>query len=195
MNQNDEVEEKIILAALHVIDTEGLEAATVRRIAEVAGVNVAAISYYFRGKKRLFERSFQRSLSNAFNFQDFAKTEHAGPKERLIDILDGVCAMALRFPGLAQAHFNEPLFKGDYSGYSMQRVSSFLDEIVQDLTPRYSQPPNPDELRVALAQIISATLVVASILPGFPIFACGLDISNPEIRKTWLSGIVEKILC
>jgi len=195
MNQIDEVEEKIILAALHVINTEGFEAATVRRIAEVAGVNVAAISYYFRGKKRLFERSFQRSLTNAFNFQDFAKTEHACPKERLIDILDGVCAMALRFPGLARAHFNEPLFKGDYSGYSMQRVSSFLDEIVQDLTPRYPQPPNPDDLRVALAQIVSATMVVAAIIPDFPKFSCGLDISDPEIRRIWISSIVEKNLC
>lgn len=194
MNQSDEMEEKIILAALHVINVEGLEAATVRRIAEEANVNVAAISYYFRGKKKLLDRSFQRSLANAFNFMDFSESVHAEPKDRLIHILNSIVELALKFPGIARAHFAEPLLKNDYSGYSMQRISNFLDEITKDLYPRYAQPPTDREIRIALAQAVSSTIVVAALLPGLPGLLSDLDIKDKDDRMDWIVHIVDGLL-
>lgn len=47
---SEPVEIKIIEAAIECIEQFGLKGATNRRIAEKAGVNLAAINYYFRSK-------------------------------------------------------------------------------------------------------------------------------------------------
>ena len=46
--------EKIIKAAIHEFATKGYEQATTRDILLSAGANVAAINYYFKGKKGLY---------------------------------------------------------------------------------------------------------------------------------------------
>ncbi|MEM8681324.1 MAG: CerR family C-terminal domain-containing protein [Planctomycetota bacterium] len=51
---NDVTRESIILAAGPIFADRGFERATVREICAAAGVNVAAINYYFGDKRRLY---------------------------------------------------------------------------------------------------------------------------------------------
>ena len=66
----DTIEIKIIEAAIDCIEQFGLKGATNRRIAEKAGVNLAAINYYFRSKENLIERVMETTLHNAFDWDD-----------------------------------------------------------------------------------------------------------------------------
>jgi AcrR family transcriptional regulator len=43
-------EEKIITAAVECIEKYGIKGTTIRQIAEQAGVNIAAVNYYFRSR-------------------------------------------------------------------------------------------------------------------------------------------------
>jgi AcrR family transcriptional regulator len=52
--KGDEARERILVAALKVFGSVGLKAATTRRIAEEAGVNLPALTYYFGGKEGLY---------------------------------------------------------------------------------------------------------------------------------------------
>ena len=51
--KTDSVEDRIILAAIECIEKYGISGATNRQIALIAGVNNAAINYYFRSKDEL----------------------------------------------------------------------------------------------------------------------------------------------
>ena len=51
-------QERIVLATIQSIEQYGVSRATVRRSADVAGVNVAAINYYFGSKDRLLEAGY-----------------------------------------------------------------------------------------------------------------------------------------
>lgn len=53
-NKGEQARRKLLLAALKKIGEKGYENASVREIADEAGQNVAAISYYFGNKEKLY---------------------------------------------------------------------------------------------------------------------------------------------
>ncbi|PTU30856.1 TetR/AcrR family transcriptional regulator [Stenotrophobium rhamnosiphilum] len=75
-----EVRGALLKASLEVLAEEGLEAATVKRIAAVAGVNHGLVHYYFGSKESMLLEAFnseqQRELENVrerFGVQDTGK--------------------------------------------------------------------------------------------------------------------------
>lgn len=58
---NDQTCRQIIEAAGPVFAEKGYQAATVREICSRAGVNLAAVNYYFGGKEQLYVETFKRA--------------------------------------------------------------------------------------------------------------------------------------
>jgi TetR/AcrR family transcriptional regulator, regulator of cefoperazone and chloramphenicol sensitivity len=94
------VEEKIINATIDCIDLYGISGATNRHIAQVAGVNLAAINYYFRTKEALIQRVMEITLKNAFDLSDITPTPGESASERCIAILMHIIQGGLRYPGI-----------------------------------------------------------------------------------------------
>ncbi|MCX7027421.1 MAG: TetR/AcrR family transcriptional regulator [Spirochaetes bacterium] len=69
--------ERILGAAIAVIEREGTDKATVRAIAAEAGVNVAAINYHYRSKEELMEAAVVSTWSHAV--EDMRKFLEVGP--------------------------------------------------------------------------------------------------------------------
>lgn len=62
-SKGEQARQRLLLAALEKIGEKGYENASVREIAEAAGQNIAAISYYFGSKESLYNEVIQ-SISN-----------------------------------------------------------------------------------------------------------------------------------
>lgn len=60
---SDSARARILEAAGEVFAERGYEAATVREICDQAGVNLAAVNYYFGGKERLYVETLERAHS------------------------------------------------------------------------------------------------------------------------------------
>ena len=97
--------DRILGAAVAVIEREGADRATVRAIAAEAGVNVAAINYHYRSKEELMEAAVVSTWNHAV--EDMRKFLAVGPGA----IREGVEALvlyALRggrwFPKVPRAH-------------------------------------------------------------------------------------------
>ncbi len=54
LTRNDGTREKLLLAALDLFGQYGFEGASTRKLAELAGVNLQAINYYFGNKRGLY---------------------------------------------------------------------------------------------------------------------------------------------
>lgn len=192
MNGNPEMELKIIEAAIACIERYGLSDTTVRRIAQKAGVNVAAINYYFRSKEQLMDRVMEITLKNAFDWGHFEGSEDFPPKPRLVAILEHMVAGEQEYPEITKAHFIAPMLDGSASPAAYARFIEFMDKIYDDMAGRGLKPGI--ELRITLLQAITSTILGIGLHQKL----CGdfvrQYINEPAIRRQYIESIVDKLL-
>ncbi len=192
MTNTADMEQRIITAAITCIERVGIRGATVRRIAEEAEVNVAAINYYFRSKEQLMERAMETTLNNAFDWEHFSTTENAPPKERLVAILEHLTAGAQAFPEITRAHFITPLSEHQTDALPYHRFREFMEKLYDDLVCRGAKPG--EELRTAILQAVTASILGIGLLLDLSIGFIPRDLTNPEVRRTYIERLVDRIL-
>jgi AcrR family transcriptional regulator len=77
--------ERIMAAAVQIFGRKGFKAATVREICDTAGVNLAALNYYFGNKKDLYRKLVTELLKRAIERYpaDMGRKSVTDPEERL----------------------------------------------------------------------------------------------------------------
>jgi TetR/AcrR family transcriptional regulator, regulator of cefoperazone and chloramphenicol sensitivity len=84
-NSTSETRQRLLVAAGEVFAEQGFHNTTVRDICRQAGVNIAAVNYYFHSKEELYEAVCNYSLDLSINKYPptLGITEDASPQERL----------------------------------------------------------------------------------------------------------------
>ena len=186
------MEGKIIDSAIACIERRGLQATTVRAIAEEAGVNISAINYYFRSKEQLIERVMEVTLNNAFDWSHFGPGEGVPAQQRLADILDHITKGALDYPELTRAHFYEPLILGRCSAKLDSHFTAFLEHIHEDLRGR-GVTLGEGALRSAIVHAIAAMFGVILLAPLFRSFS-RQHFHDPQERRQALEALARSVL-
>lgn len=193
MTNSPDMEMKIVEAAIACIEKYGFQNVTVRKIAQEADVNIAAINYYFRSKEQLMERVLQVTLGNAFDWKDLDSSESFPPKKRLAAILDHLTEGAQNYPEIARIHFIAPLMDANANSTAYGKLNEFLNKLYDDLVLRGAEL-DPWQLRMAVIQAFSATLIGIGLFPDtFNEFA-GKDLRNPVVRREYIEQLVNKLL-
>jgi AcrR family transcriptional regulator len=186
------IETKIIEAAIECIEKYGIQGATNRKIAEMAGVNSAAINYYFRSKDVLIRRVMQVTLHNAFDWADIDKLPGGTAAERCKAIFTDLIAGGSHYPGITRAHFYDLLTQGDYRSLAVQQLDEFMLHLVQDLAAR-GAGLDPDELRLASAQIAAAAMM-GILAPRLFADRLGIDLNDELTRQKFVDRLVDRLL-
>lgn len=94
---------RILLAAIAVIERDGADATTVRSIALEAGVNIAAINYHYRSKSELMEAALVETWQHAStDVQELLGQDSL--RQALSDVALYLLRGGARFPRVTQAH-------------------------------------------------------------------------------------------
>jgi AcrR family transcriptional regulator len=94
----DDPRERILLAAGQEFAAHGFEAATVRDICAAAGVNVAAVNYYFGDKRRLYIESVKHAHEERARQVPLPEWDASVPAaQRLHDFVDNMLERMLGF--------------------------------------------------------------------------------------------------
>lgn len=186
------VEEKIITATVECIEKYGIKGATIRQIAEAAGVNSAAINYYFRSKDVLIDRCMKATLHNAFDWEDIEKLPGATANERCKAIFKEILVGGWNYPGITRAHFYDLLVDGNYQSLLAQVLNEFVEKLVIDLKTRGSALAE-DELYLACIQITDAVMMLV-LTPGMFKEKFELDPQNRETGIRYINRLVDRLL-
>lgn len=173
---------RLLAAALACIEEHGLPAVTSRLIAAKAGLNGAAVNYYFGGKERLIEQALELSRQEGFvhPLADFDALVAAGATRSaaLRSVLRQMLADSINYPKLTFAHLRDALEDQRYEGASVVQLNEFLRQLEQRLGAS-SSPELRRSLRIHLAQVWSV-LGLNAMAPGLFRAFTGLDLKNEQ---------------
>jgi AcrR family transcriptional regulator len=193
---DDGTRDRIVRAAIACIEREGLERASVRRIAQEAGVNVAAINYHFGTKEALIAQV--RELTLRAGFSDFladldALTESGVAMRRAFpQLVEQLVADALGYPRIAYAHLRDVIVDQDYRSPVAKELTRFLEQLLSRVAPL---APRMDAARqrLVLGQIWS-NLLLLGLAPRLLVPFTALELSNAEDRRRYVRVLLAPLL-
>lgn len=186
------VEEKIINAAIECMEKFGVQGTTNRKIAQMAGINSAAINYYFRSKDVLIQRAMEKTLANAFDWRDLEDLPGKTPQQHCTAIFLHLLEGGINYPGIARAHFFDLFSSGDYHSPVVKPLNEFVVHLIKDLQERGLKM---DQVRMQEACIQIVTSVFMLILSP-RLFETGfnLTMTDPGQREKFVSSLVNHLL-
>lgn len=182
----------ILDATLDHLRSEGLATLTIRRIAERAGANVAAVNYHFGSKEALLEEVIH--LLTAGLRGAFARLGEAGtsPRDRLRGFFDELSATLLRHPDV----YRQALATG-LGGDAQRRYLLFLRaEGLQALRAVVREATGETEERRLTLRVLQAVggltypLLVAAPLEQ----AAGVRLTDEEVRREHVAVCLDALL-
>ncbi len=193
MTERDEIRQRIVVAAVTCLERDGLERVTVRSVAREAGVNVAAISYYFGGKTALMQAALELTLETGFDLSELDEAiARTGDLRGSVEwfLLDYQTHM-LAYPRVAEAHLHGPLMGAPFPAGMRARIEAFVAGFAERVAPLLGDA-SPEARAQAVTQIWSA-IYLPGLLPGF--FAgAGVDVTDAAARGSYVRALVERYL-
>lgn len=178
----------ILEATVQILDREGLEAATMAHIAEVAGVSVGSIYQYYSHRDAILnalqDREFARSLALMQELLADGNLAQS-PEQTVTAVVRGLASLYRASPGLHRVLTMEGLrvAKAD-------RVHAFdlrVIEVVRHFLLATSAPMRPKNVEAAAFVVVQA--VRATML------ACLLERPPGLDEQTLIREVVDLVLC
>lgn len=188
--------DRIVVSTLRAIERDGLDALTVRSIAREAGVNIAAINYYFRSKDELVALVLERALDRALAdpLAEFDRLAAAGKDARpaLAGAVEAALGAAVKLPRTVVAQLHGPVVMQDYRRDVVVRMNALLDRLFVRLKKRLVGRGEAKK-RATLAHLWSA-VTMASLAPMLLRPFSKLDLRDAKQRRGWIDALVVNAL-
>ncbi len=183
---------KILEAALDRISNEGLCKVTVRKVASLAGVNVAAINYHFGTKEQLINEallSITRQLEKSF---DILNRDDLMPQERLKKFLEEYTNTLVRYPVIIKNFIMQSIteyqISGEYEAFIQEKGYALIKNTLIQIRPQDSE--NIMEMRIM--QMLGG-LAFPVLVANRPIALKDFDYSHEDVRSQYVEIMINYI--
>jgi AcrR family transcriptional regulator len=127
-------EQRLVAAAIEQIEKLGLAQLTVRAVAAAAGMNVAAVNYYFRTKDALISAALEGTIRHMVaDSEAFLARMPKDPERVLGDLLAYYLEGSLRYPRISKAHLHDAFVADNYEGAFTSLFAPVMQKLRQAL--------------------------------------------------------------
>ena len=128
--------DKILQAATKLFAQDNFSAVSIKQIAAASGVNSALISYYFGGKKNLYQEVLYTEADKFLKLQEKIKARTESPLSKLRSYVESIAEMQLQHPYKMHLIYREllspqPMFE-NYVKNRLYKVHQFMAELVNE---------------------------------------------------------------
>ena len=184
--------EKIINATIECIERHGLNALTIRMIAEAADVNIAAVNYHFHSRENLVQKVKEISFIHMIDdLREMSLMQKRDPREIIREMCTYVIEGGAKFPEITRLAFYDAFIYNRTDGEMNRIFSEFLSEFAENITNKHHITRK--DLNIALHRLF-ATLFFVSIFPDYFEGFTGYNLKNDkESRKGFIENLVNSL--
>jgi AcrR family transcriptional regulator len=189
-----QLKENIVVATIECIEQKGIQAVTVRDIAERANINIAAVNYYFGSKETLLKEALTYSLYSSLT-QNYEEIVQANPdpyamiKAFFKEIFQG----SLQWPNVTKSHIYGPIIDNNYQGVFIEWLNDTADELTAKVKTLNTMKMDTETLKLALVQMLSVVLLW-SLMPDLFSRFLGFDFRDSQKQDRFLDLLFERYL-
>jgi len=190
-NEKFDARERIIKAVLEIIGRTGTINVTVREIAKIADVNLAAINYYFRSTKNLLSEVEKYFSDEVYEVNTLLADDNKNPREVLSGWASELMLLLIKNQGILWIIASK-IVKKDSPGILIEK---FIDENLELIKKRLAQITGIND-KALLS--FKATLLISGIT--FPIIMhngfgknFGQDFDDPANIKIYTEFLIKEI--
>ncbi len=192
MKDRDSTRQRIILAAIDILNNEGISGITTRRIAQEAEVNSAAVNYYFGSKDNLIDNALNMTLEHAFkDWMMILDLEELDIPVRIYCLLDYTMEGILKYPGVVRSHLFDPHVQARSRKAFAEKTASLLDVLSAKLDDR--MPERRQILKLSLGQML-LTVISAAIIPELFNAITDDDLTVNQARSRFILNLLKQFL-
>ncbi len=182
----------ILESAIEAIEIHGLHKLTTRLIAEQAGVNNAALHYYFGTKELLVEEAMTQSIRHMTEDLDELVSRALPLKENLYAILAYLVGGTVRYPNMVRAHFYGPLTGTGDGGPLLDEFHACVRKIIAHAVAGKPETV-PERTAIAVHSALSTGLLSA-LTPSVLFSQTGLRLENPPDMEKFCDFLTDMVM-
>ncbi len=191
-NVKDSSKEKILGVVLKYISENETHQITIREIGRLAGVNSAAISYYFGSKDNLIQEACKYYYDLGNKIFEELKTEDGDPRDKLKSFFINYTNHMFKFPGFLKAqisqYISETQIRTDVVAW-LQSNCKYLADCIGQATKEQSQ----EILYFKSIQLLSS-IVYPFLLNKYNCAFGGLNFGDEVIRVKYIDTMLDGVL-
>ena len=159
--QNKDVAQRILQAAIKVFDKYGLRKTTMRDITESAGMSKSSLYYYFRDKKKILSSVIRQDAETLIEKLNMAVQKAASPQDKLrayvITRMRLLFQLSIYYASLTEAYLEQYAF----IEHERETFTDFENSTIQDIL---SEGINTGVFRVT--EVITTAKMIIIIMKG-----------------------------
>ncbi len=184
--------EHILLSTIEAIEKHGLMNLTTRLIAEEAGVNNAALHYYYGTKEQLVDAALNQTTNHMLG-DIKAILESSGPLEqRIRKMFEYIINGTQQFPNIIRAHMLGPLLYSQRQNELSLLLESWINMTVDAVEPHVSSA-HSKQLKLILNMVFSM-IMISGLLAVSPEAFGWINLDHPDERNALIDYALNQIL-
>lgn len=192
-NDPDTTKEKILHATLKIIGKEGFQSITIKKIADLAGVNIAAVNYHFGSKANVIKEAMKVLNKRLLKSFDVLEDETIPPSDRLRNFLLSYTESAMEYPDVFRnfiySAIKNEVENEDYVEFLRTEGVGKLKKVLKEAGAAQENK----QLSMKMMQMI-CSLELPILLGKYAEQLAGLDYGNFEVRSQYIDIILRSLL-
>ncbi|MBP2645119.1 MAG: transcriptional regulator, TetR family [Firmicutes bacterium] len=184
---------KILEATLSIISNEGFQNVTIRKIATVADVNVAAINYHFGSKDNVINEALEYLMVQAKDIFTCLKKNNETSELRLKNFIDRYAKSLAKYPDqiknlIYQSIYEKDSTRNNYQEYLKTEGIELIKATIQQIRP----DDNDVTLSMRAIQLLSC-LSFPVLLGNRGVEMFGIDLNEKKMRNAYIDLLIESV--
>ncbi|AGF55583.1 AcrR family transcriptional regulator [Clostridium saccharoperbutylacetonicum] len=190
---NLNTKDKILEATLNIISEEGFQNVTIRKIAVVADVNVAAVNYHFGSKDNVINEALEYLMIQSKNIFKCLKNTNEAPELRLRTFIDKYTKNLIKYPDQIKNLIHQSI----YENSTKNKFQEYLEMEGVELIKATIQQIRPDKddvtLQILVTQLLSC-LLFPVLLGDRATEIFGIKLNDPKKRNAYIELLIKNVI-